>query len=902
MKSLTVLLGIVLSSATLPGKTTLYYLATEPGRIADMGYEFENPFRALYQTDLHSFNPTIIARDDFESVDELNKGDRLFLRRVFINQENGSLVVAGVEAKMQWFPALSFNRTFDLVGGGQLTKPFSSPPNLLAPPDSEGTRKLRLWSISAGGTSELWDRILPVPTSLGEEIPLTLSEPGLTIENLSFSFEKSEAYLPLHDKIFALSPTGTNDLTPGMDFRIMTDPAAVGDYLGSSGTPSYQASIVDQRHGQLYPAFGVLDPTNVIFRDANIYTDPSTIGSPHTITPGISRIHDTSPAQRLARFDLDGDRPIVFEFLPQGTTQGLEALAIDPYQGLLFSYNHSLKTLIKKPLNRPDSSAKAQLSAAQTNTPEFQWKQFGPETEDIVKLQAEPVSKRLFFLLENGELHSINYDGSSPALETTLPANTIEFAVYNDTPLFTPPLAATISLSGDLPFDTDRTRAVDLSADGSIVLGAANSGDETELNPAFVSSQQATLLGIDGNAIALGFPRKDPVSEYISDPIAISGDGKTAIIDSYLGGANAQPATWSAKTGIITRDDYGPFFLNSAWDLSHDGLIIVGSYGNEPATWSASSGLKSFTLPPSRNEEGVFTAVDRDGTTFGGSATGGDTEAFVYSEESGYILLGDLPGGIFGSEVRALSPDGKIAAGFSYTLTEAGFELPSPFIWTAENGLQNLGALDDSSPFTISGLAEGVNNHQVVVGNSGGRAFVYHPLVGIISLSEFASNAYGLDLSNVSLLSAAAISDDSKTIVGQANADGNLKGYQITIPNFPADALLLTSGLAPDSDSDGDSLSDFYEAATGTDPFDPSSGSPSPLQVTRSAGVTTLTFLKPAIASSGLISYTIETAPTLQGPWTTTGFTVVTDSNSELTVTYPPSTRSFFRLVMSETP
>ena len=84
--------------------------------------------------------------------------------------------------------------------------------------------------------------------------------------------------------------------------------------------------------------------------------------------------------------------------------------------------------------------------------------------------------------------------------------------------------------------------------------------------------------------------------------------------------------------------------------------------------------------------------------------------------------------------------------------------------------------------------------------------------------------------------------------------------------------------------------------------MDHASQAPSPLQVNQSASATSLTFLKPAIAASGLITYAIEKSPSLAGPWTDAGITIITDTDEELTVTFPPTTRNFFRLVITQTP
>ena len=174
----------------------------------------------------------------------------------------------------------------------------------------------------------------------------------------------------------------------------------------------------------------------------------------------------------------------------------------------------------------------------------------------------------------------------------------------------------------------------------------------------------------------------------------------------------AQAASFQKLTSL-PGGGFSPFALWSALGVSADGSVVVGS------SKSASSG----------------------GT--------GRTEAFRWTQATGMVGLGVLPGGYFSSSALGVSADGSVVVGYSDSENEA-------FIWNSTQGMR--------------------------------------------SLQQVLTNDYGLDLTGWFLYQANAISADGLTVVGYGtNPNGlneawiaRLDGEPVPPGTTPTNPLLPT--------------------------------------------------------------------------------------------------------------
>jgi hypothetical protein len=150
-----------------------------------------------------------------------------------------------------------------------------------------------------------------------------------------------------------------------------------------------------------------------------------------------------------------------------------------------------------------------------------------------------------------------------------------------------------------------------------------------------------------------------------------------------------------------------------------------------------------------------------------------------------------LPGGEFDSEANAVSPDGLAVVGRANSTGDW-----EAFLWTEESGMIALG--DSPGGLSYSSASDVSLDGRVVVGgaNRSGTAFIWDALHGMRNLRDVLVNDLGLDLTGWTLHRATAMSEDGSTIVGWGtNPDRNTEAWLVRIP---------TPALPGDFDEDGD--------------------------------------------------------------------------------------------------
>ena len=321
--------------------------------------------------------------------------------------------------------------------------------------------------------------------------------------------------------------------------------------------------------------------------------------------------------------------------------------------------------------------------------------------------------------------------------------------------------------------------------------------------------------------------------------------GETVVYGASSGSAGLPiPFRWEQSSGMVQISGfYSP--VNAASSLSSPGLAsAVGSnYYSEPVYWDSTGQIE--TLPVGSFSEGAATAVSDDTSTIYGycaDASGNRTPAYwqaIYSHQSqtwyyqgpgepsyawelqgslgletswvtdladgigavcgnggagfgweaeqawvalgGAYLLDDTLGGTSGSsDARAISDNGSVVVGVWLGL---------PVRWTADwdsyydapdwSAGGDLAVLSQGGGSALDVSADG----SVIVGETGGNAFVWDEDHGPRLLRDVLELDCGLDLTGWTLASATAITDDGETIVGYGtNPSGATEAWIATIP------------------------------------------------------------------------------------------------------------------------
>jgi probable HAF family extracellular repeat protein len=227
-----------------------------------------------------------------------------------------------------------------------------------------------------------------------------------------------------------------------------------------------------------------------------------------------------------------------------------------------------------------------------------------------------------------------------------------------------------------------------------------------------------------------------------------------------------------------------------AYAASADGEVVVGSADGIGAfRWTEASGMMGLGDLPGDPTYGVPLGVSADGGTVVGYSFSANSpqEAFLWTQASGMILLGDLDGGAFYSWAEGISADGiwAVGAGRSAAGSEA-------MRWSDATGMLPLGILPGtawSAAIDVSG------DGSIIVGTSDEVAFLWDEAHGMRDLKQVLQQDFALDLTGWSLTRARGVSLDGLTIVGEGlNPQGRTEGWVAVIPE-PSTAALLAVGL-----------------------------------------------------------------------------------------------------------
>jgi probable HAF family extracellular repeat protein len=348
---------------------------------------------------------------------------------------------------------------------------------------------------------------------------------------------------------------------------------------------------------------------------------------------------------------------------------------------------------------------------------------------------------------------------------------------------------------GDLPGGEFSSTAVDVSADGSVVVGwsAVRESTSTSIELGGVDAFDVFRWTSDGGMATLGVSF-GPGFIYFGST-AVSADGAVVVGCCAAEGS----FQWSESDGMVTHFDGLPN------DVSADGFVVVGRLGGEAVRWTAGGGMAGLGVLPTANSYSEALGVSADGAVVVGSShsVGGAEEAFRWTSDGGMVGLGGLPAGegFFSSRAEAVSANGTVVIGSSPVRTTSLTSLAQAFRWTMDGGMVGLGELPGGSQ---SSRARGVSaDGSVVVGTANygegpPEAFVWDEPHGMRTVESVLADL-GVDTTGWSLWAATAISANGTTIVGWgANPFGQHEAWLANISAVPEPGAgvlgLLTAG------------------------------------------------------------------------------------------------------------
>lgn len=358
--------------------------------------------------------------------------------------------------------------------------------------------------------------------------------------------------------------------------------------------------------------------------------------------------------------------------------------------------------------------------------------------------------------------------------------------------------AASFSVIGGLPVGIQSIeQASGLSSDGSTVVGTAIADDRT---------RRAFLWNAgDGFRLIEGLP----LGTTSSRALDVSADGTRV-----LGGTNEGIFLWDESTGarIVEPLPSAPAAILLS-GLSDDGSTFVGTRGEdqsfserEALIWNERDGLRGLSQLPGGPAMATATGVSADGSRvliIADDGLGG-AEAAIWDDVNGVRGLGDLDGGSFASSPLAISNDGSTVVGFgSIEPSASGVDTGRrAMIWNEADGMRALGSLFgglyDSVALGVSGdgsVVVGTDNDNARFGLPSSKAFIWDEANGMRALDVLLTSL-GIDLTGWELLEATAVSADGLTVLGRASdPSGGIQHFIAVIPE-PGTGLLLGLGIA----------------------------------------------------------------------------------------------------------
>ena len=349
--------------------------------------------------------------------------------------------------------------------------------------------------------------------------------------------------------------------------------------------------------------------------------------------------------------------------------------------------------------------------------------------------------------------------------------------------------AADFTPLGDLAGGTFLSSAQAISADGSTIVGQGRSDFGPEA-ASWNSSAGVTGLG-DLNG-----------GNFTSIAYGVSADGST-IVGQGVSTLGDEGFIWTAGSMSPIGHLAGGGTVSAAYAVSNDGSTVIGysdssSGSSEAFSWTSGGGMVPLGDLDGGSIFSIANAISGDGSVIVGYAESGSSlEAFRLPSGGSMQGIGHLAGGGVLSFAWGISDDGSTIVGAS----DSSQGISEAFVWTNSSGIMPLGDLPDagtlppdndfhSSAWDVSGDGSIVVGTGTRVLNT--EAFVWTMATGLQSILDIATSQGATIPAGWTLLNAYGISPDGSSIVG----DG-------TNPDNNKEAWLITGLQLQDDDNDG---------------------------------------------------------------------------------------------------
>lgn len=336
-----------------------------------------------------------------------------------------------------------------------------------------------------------------------------------------------------------------------------------------------------------------------------------------------------------------------------------------------------------------------------------------------------------------------------------------------------------------------------ISADGTVVVGDGVTTNGSE-----------ACLWIEGAPSSIG---DLPGGVVGSRALAVSANGSVIVGYGRPGGGDFEAFRW--EDGIMTGlgDVQGGIPNSRAAAVSADGLIVAGTAysqsGGQAFRWENGI-MASLGNAPGAPPGTQAAAISADGTTIVGRAgigTPGTNDDVPFVWRNGTMTA--LPAGIGtcggGGDALAVTHDGTTVFGFNCV---DGTSETALFAWTSEGGPLSLGSVPQVAFCGGQrGLAVSADASRIVGGCDTGAAFIWDADGGVRLLRDVLTGEYGLNLSSWMLYRATGISADGGTIVGLGSStEVGYNAWIATLPTHPqgdadADGVVDDLDLCPDT-------------------------------------------------------------------------------------------------------